>query len=265
MRLLDYDLIISDVDGVVVREEEPIWSNIKALRKFLEAGKRIIFLTNNSGFDRILLARKLNYLGLNVSYKDIITSGVAAIEYMKEKMNIKTVYPVGEEGLIEELKRAGFVVFSTFDAENNVPDAVVMGLDRHCNYDKLSIAMRCIAKGSKFIVTNMDRLWPSMNGLKLGAGALASAIIYALNRQPDFIAGKPNVWMIQVAFRAAGIEKTNSMKVAIVGDQLETDIRMGNELGIDSILVLTGIATLEDVQKSAIKPKYVAKDLSELI
>ncbi|MEM0373628.1 MAG: HAD-IIA family hydrolase, partial [Sulfolobales archaeon] len=258
MKLLDYDLVISDVDGVVIREDEPIWNNIKALRKFLEAGKKVIFLTNNSGFDRVLLARKFNYLGLNISYKDIITSGVAAIEYMKERTNIKTVYPVGEEGLIEELKRSGFTVFSTVEAEEKVPDAVVIGLDRHCNYDKLSVAMRCIFKGSKFIVTNMDRLWPSMNGLKLGAGALASAIIYALNRQPDFIAGKPNPWIIQVALKAVGMDKIpSSMKVIIVGDQLETDIKMAKELGIDSALVLTGISTLKDLEKNAIKPTYV--------
>jgi 4-nitrophenyl phosphatase len=263
MSLLDYELLISDIDGVILREEEPIWNNIKALRSFISSGRRVIYLTNNSGFDRVLLSRKLNYLGLNTKSNDIITSGLAAAIYMKEKTNIKTIFPVGEEGLIEELKNHGFIVLSTREAEENTPDAVVMGLDRHCNYDKLSIAMRCIARGSKFIVTNMDRLWPSMNGLKLGAGALANAIIYALNRQPDFVAGKPNPWMVEVAMRITNIDKIS--KVAIVGDQIETDIKMGAQIGIDSILVLTGISTHLDYEKSAIKPKYVVKDLLELL
>ncbi|TRM84757.1 HAD family hydrolase, partial [Sulfolobus sp. A20-N-G8] len=93
----DYELIISDIDGVVVREGEPIWENIKALRQLKDKGISIIFVTNNSGFSRVLLSRQLSYLGLNVTPNEIVTSGLAAAIYMKEKLkNIKRVFPVGE-------------------------------------------------------------------------------------------------------------------------------------------------------------------------
>lgn len=261
--LNDYELIISDVDGVIVREGEPIWDNIKALRRIQDNGTEIIFVTNNSGFSRILLARQLSYLGFKVTPDMIITSGLAAAIYMKEKLSVKSVFIVGEEGLVEELKNNGFIILSSTEAELYLPDAVVLGLDRLSTYDKLSLAMRCISKGSKFIVTNMDRLWPAKDGLKLGAGALASSIIYALKRDPDFIAGKPNTWMIEVAMRYSNVKNLN--KVLVIGDQLETDIQMGLNIGADTALVLTGISTLADAEKSSIKPKFVVNTLLDLL
>jgi Predicted sugar phosphatases of the HAD superfamily len=261
--VLDYDLIISDVDGVIVREGEPIWENIFAIRKLKEEGKKIILVTNNSGFSRVLLSRQLNYLGLEITPNDIITSGLSAAIYMKRNTKAKSVYVIGEEGLVEEMKNFNFRVLSTEEVEENNPDAVVLGLDRLVTYDKLSTGMRCVARGSMFIVTNMDRLWPSKDGLKLGAGALASSIIYALKREPDFIAGKPNKWIIQVAMELTGIKDLS--KVLVIGDQLETDIKMGNDIGADTVLVLTGISRKEDIEKSSIKPKIVVENLSLLI
>ena len=261
--LNDYQLIISDVDGVIVREGEPIWENIQALRNIQNNGVKVIFVTNNSGFSRILLSKQLSYLGLKVTPDMIITSGLAAAIYMKEKLNVKSVFAVGEEGLIEELKNHGFLVFSNVESERNLPDAVVMGLDRLSTYDKLSLAMRCISKGSKFIVTNMDRLWPAKDGLKLGAGALASSIIYALRRDPDFIAGKPNTWIIEIAMRISSVKKLD--KILVIGDQIETDIQMGYNIGADTALVLTGISTVDDVDRSSVKPKYVVNSLLDLL
>ncbi|EZQ11144.1 HAD-IIA family hydrolase [Candidatus Acidianus copahuensis] len=261
--MLDYDLIISDVDGVVFREGEPIWENIQSIRQMISRGKKVIFVTNNSGFSRVLLSRQLNYVGLDVSSNDIITSALSAAIYMKRKTDIKSVYVIGEEGLVEEMKNFSFQLFSSTDVEVKNPDSVILGLDRLSNYDKISAGMRCIYNGSKFIATNMDRLWPSKDGLKLGAGALAAAIVYALRREPDFVAGKPNKWIIEVAMELASIKDLS--KVLVIGDQLETDIKMGNDIGADTILVLTGISTERDVEKSDVKPTRVVKNLSSIL
>ncbi|MBW9141080.1 MAG: HAD family hydrolase, partial [Candidatus Aramenus sp.] len=147
--LRDYDLIISDVDGVIVREGEPIWENLTVMRRLMEERKKVVFVTNNSGFSRVILARQLNYLGLKVTPNNIITSGLAAAIYMKRHMNVGSVFVIGEEGLIEEMRNFGFKVMYMTEVEENTPDAVVLGLDRLSTYDKLSAGMRCIAKGSK--------------------------------------------------------------------------------------------------------------------
>ncbi len=262
--LTNYDLIISDIDGVILREDVPIWENLEVLKELKRQGKKIVLLTNNSGFSRVLLSRQLRGLGLDVPPEMIVTSGTAAVYYLKEKTNVSTVFVVGEEGLVEEMRSAGFRVLTQEEAEKTRPDAVVLGLDRLSTYDKLSTALRCVHNGALFIVTNMDRLWPAKDGLKLGAGALAYAIIYALRRDPDFIAGKPNLWMLEVAKRVAGID-VNPRKVVLIGDQLETDIKMGLAAGFDTVLVLTGISRKEDIEKTGIRPKYVVNNLKELV
>ncbi|MEM0175120.1 MAG: HAD-IIA family hydrolase [Metallosphaera sp.] len=259
----DYDLIISDVDGVILTEGEPIWENIIPLKKLLDKGKKIIFVTNNSGFSRVLLSRQLTSLGLQAEPKDIITSGLAAVIYMKRMLKVNRAYVIGEEGLVEEVQNAGMEALFTTDAERVNPEAVVLGLDRLVTYDKLSIGMRCISKGAKFIVTNMDRLWPSKDGLRLGAGALASAIIYAIRKEPDFVAGKPNRWIVQVAMEMTGIKDLS--KVLVIGDQLEIDIKMGNDMGADTVLVTTGINKREDVERLGVHPTFLVKNLTELI
>jgi 4-nitrophenyl phosphatase len=261
--LESYDLIISDVDGVILREDVPIRENLEALKELKARGKKIVLVTNNSGFSRLLLSRQLRYLGLDVSVNDIVTSGTATVYYLKEKTSVRTVFVVGEEGLVEELKMAGFQVLTQGEAEKERPDAVVLGLDRLATYDKLSTAMRCVASGSLFVVTNMDRLWPSRDGLRLGAGALASAIIYALRKEPDFVAGKPHEWILEVARKVAGMPDTKN--VVVIGDQLETDIKMGISMGFDTVLVLTGISKREDVERLGIKPTYVVNNLKELL
>ena len=261
--LTGYDLIISDIDGVILREDEPIRENLEVLRELKNQGKRIVLLTNNSGFSRVLVSRQLRGFGLDIPPELIVTSGTATVHYLKEKTKVRTIFVVGEEGLVEELKTAGFQVLRQDEAETHTPDAVVLGLDRLSTYDKLSTALRCVYKGSLFIVTNMDRLWPAKDGLKLGAGALASTIIYALRKEPDFVAGKPNLWMLEVAKRVAGISPNS--RVVLIGDQLETDIKMGLQAGFDTVLVLTGISRREDVEKLGIKPKYIVNNLRELV
>ncbi|BBG25404.1 HAD-IIA family hydrolase [Sulfuracidifex tepidarius] len=263
MNLERYELIISDIDGVLLMEGEPIWENVKAIRELVSNGKKIVLISNNSGFNRVLLSRQLSYLGINIEPSMIITSAVSTAMYLKEKKDVHTTFVVGEEGLSDELRGYGFRVLTMNEANVQLPDSVVIGLDRLSTYDKLSLAMRCIHRGSLFVATNMDRLWPSKEGLKLGAGSLVKAISFSLGKDPDFVAGKPNPWMLEVAMERANIK--DEKKVIIIGDQLETDIKMGNDKGIDTVLTLTGISTMEEVNRSMIKPTYTVSNLLDLI
>jgi len=260
--LEDYDVIFSDVDGVLMKEGEPIEGNLTVIRDLLNLGKRVILVTNNSGFSRVLLSRQLASLGVKIEPRDIITSGVAAAVYLKERLRVNNAFVVGEEGLVEEIRARGIRVLSQEEIRDLVPDSVVVGLDRFCTYEKLSLAMHSVMMGAKFVVTNMDRLWPSKRGFKLGAGALASSIIFSIKREPDFVAGKPNPWILEAAKSSLGIDGEGRM--LIIGDQLEIDVQMGKQMGIDTILVLTGITKEEEVGRSSIRPDLIVSDLRQL-
>jgi len=263
MRLLDYDLILSDIDGVILREGEPIWGNLEGMKRLAEAGKRIILISNNSGLSRVLVSRQLRSLGLIIEPQNVITSGVAAAYYLKNHTSVKTTFVVGEEGLVEELRNFGFLTLSESEASKRGVDGVIVGLDRFVTYERLSLAMKLIKDGALFLATNEDRLWPSKDGFKLGAGALVHAISYSLNRDPDVVVGKPNKWIVETAVQLVGLDLMK--RAVIIGDQLDIDIKMGNQMGIDTVLVLTGLSTEEDAKKALYKPTAVVQEITQIL
>ncbi|WP_331713598.1 HAD hydrolase-like protein [Lentibacillus sp. JNUCC-1] len=51
----------------------------------------------------------------------------------------------------------------------------------------------------------------------------------------------------------------------IVGDRLETDIKMGNDYGIQSVLVLTGITDQAMLDETFEKPRFVLDSIKEVV
>ncbi|BCU68247.1 haloacid dehalogenase [Sulfolobales archaeon HS-7] len=258
-KLKDYELIISDVDGVLIREGEPIYENLQVMSKLRSMGKEVVLISNNSGINRVLLSRLLTSFGLPIEPERIITSAVATAHYLKTRTEVRNVFVVGEEGLINELRNNQFTIIDEKQALERGAEAVVVGLDRFATYEKLSLAARIIKNGAMFIATNADRLWPSKAGLKLGAGALVQAIVFGIKKEPDVITGKPHKWILVPLSSDIKVGKT-----VIIGDQLETDIRLANTLGVDSILVLTGVSSKDELTNSSDDPTIVTNTLLDL-
>lgn len=141
------------------------------------------------------------------------------------------------------------------------PDFVVLGFDKTLTYEKLKKACILLRSGKKYIATHPDVNCPSKEGPIPDAGSIMAAIEASTGRRPDIIVGKPNPLVVEVISRKFNVSKE---KMAMVGDRLYTDIRLGKNAGIVSILVLTGETTLEDLESSGIKPDFVFKSLKEL-
>lgn len=157
--------------------------------------------------------------------------------------------------------------------------AVVVGLDRHFNMLKLSVASMILERSARgaaansssvvrcdFIATNED---PSITigegGYHFpGAGAVVAAVSTAVGRAPDFVCGKPHQLMAKVLLANEGI--TDPARCLMVGDRLTTDIAFGRGMGARTLMVLTGAETLKDVERSpaAIRPEFVAQSAADL-
>lgn len=246
-----------DMDGVVWRGSTPIRDNVEAVKELRSQGFKTVFFTNNSSKTRREYWGKLSTLGINVGVDEVLTSGYLVAEYLVSK-NIKEVFIVGENGLVEELVLKGIHV--VVDAEH--VDAVVVGIDRFLTYEKLSRASRYIRGGALFIATNIDATYPSEKGEEPGAGSIVKALAVASGRDPDFIAGKPNTWVIDYIIGKHGVSKE---EILIVGDRLDTDIELGRRAGIDTVLVLTGVTKPGDERIKEYKPTYVVHNLKELV
>jgi len=245
---------ILDLDGVVYHGRTVIPGACESIDRLRSSGSRVVFLTNNATRTREAIARLLVDMGIPCNAGDVISSAYAVSVYIKEKYGSSTIYPVGEQGLVEELKRAGHII-SEQDA-----DYVVAGLDREFTYKKLTRALDLIMNGAGFIATNNDIMLPTEHGFLPGAGSIVAAIQAASGVVPDVI-GKPNKPIMDVLLREYGMR---SEEYVMVGDRLETDILAGTRAGMRTVLVLTGASGIEDIESLGIRPDTVLDSIADL-
>ena len=232
-----YDSLILDVDGVVWLEGTNIEENIRLIRKAIDEGVRVVFLTNNATRSRKIYSILLSdAIGREISVSQIINSAFSAAEWLKREKGPSRVFPIGEEGLIVELQLAGHLTFGI--TEWRYADVVVVGLDRYITYHKLMAAHKALTRNNAFfLITNRDPAYPVTGGTIPGAGAIVSFLETSTGRKVDHNAGKPGEWILKLALEQAG-RPENPL---LVGDRLDIDIEMGLKAGIDSMLVLTGV------------------------
>ena len=244
---------ILDLDGVIHRGSNPIDGAVGAVNRLQDRAK-VLFLTNNSTRSRSVVAARLDAAGIRCGEGDVITAGYAAAVYIRKRYGASTVYPIGEAGLIEELKAEGHVISE--DAE-----FVVVGLDRDLNYEKLRIGLQNITNGARFIATNTDPVLPTEDGFVPGAGAIVSALETASGESP-LVIGKPNQPIMDIVIDHLGLDAS---ECTVVGDRLDTDILAGIRCGMRTVLVLTGVETRDSLERSDIEPDLVIESITELL
>jgi glycerol-1-phosphatase len=251
-----YDAFLFDLDGVLYRGEEPIPRAIEAVSALQEAGRGIAFVTNNSARTPVAVAARLDRLGFTASPAEVVTSAAPTARLLAGR-GCRSAFVVGEDGLRGALAQAGIEVLPGEPAE---VDAVVVGWDRGADYAALRTASILVDRGAAFVGTNPDPSFPAADGSRWpGAGALLAAIATTTDASPEIV-GKPNPPLYLEARERAG-----GGRPLVIGDRLDTDIAGAVALGWDSLLVLTGIVRLEDLESSTVTPTYVADDLSILI
>lgn len=247
-RLKKIKVCALDMDGTIYLGQRLFPFTEDFLKGLEQAGKRFVFLTNNSSKNADDYYRKLTGMGLEVKKEQVYTSGDATIEYLKSINPAARIYLMGTKSLISDFENAGFIL-----TEDN-PDFVVLGFDLDFCYERFDKAARMIRNGVPFVATHPDYNCPMEGGDMIpDCGAMSAAFTAATGVSPKVI-GKPNAEMLNGILRRAGIQKD---ELCIMGDRLMTDIRMGQDFGILSILVLTGEAKIEDIEPSGVTPDVV--------
>lgn len=246
---------IIDMDGVLYRGQ----TCLPGAKAFLQTLQReslpYVLLTNNSTLTVAQYVEKLGRMGIEVAPECIMTSAVATALYLAERAKPETpIYMIGEGGLEEALRSQDFVL------TDQSPEYVVVGLDSDVTYEKLSTATLAIRAGAVFIGTNPDRTIPSERGLEPGAGAILAAIEAATDTSPQIV-GKPQPGVFETALRKLN---TNLDETMMVGDRLETDIVGGVQAGLQTILVLTGATSRDDLPDAEVKPDMVFDSLEQV-
>ncbi len=258
----EINFFLLDMDGTFYLGDTLLEGAVEFLQTLKEQGKDYCFLTNNSSQSARAYLRKLTRLGLQVERKNIVTSTDVLIYYLQDIKPGALLFPVGTKYFEQELIQAGFELIFAFD-ETAPVDYVVVGFDTSLDYAKLFAACRYLRSGIPYIASHPDFNCPLENGVYMpDCGAIIEFLKASTGIEPAEIVGKPNPLVVKMLTEKLGLEKKS---MAMVGDRLYTDIRLGLNSGIVSILVLTGESTREDAVNGEIKPDYIFPGIKDLL
>ena len=257
--LLDQvDGLVCDLDGVLYRGERPIPGAVDAVHALRARGLHLVFCTNNSATPRGRYVEKLAALGVLVEPADLINSAELVGAALHERgFAGRRALVVGGEGIREAVARAGLRLLG--DDESGA-DVVAVGRDKSFDFAMLHRAAREIRSGAAFLAANADPAYPSEKGVEPGAGALVAAIEVASGRAPE-VFGKPYLPMM----KAAAARFSPGSRLAVVGDQPETDLAGGRAMGWRTILVLSGVTDEATAATLEPPPDLVVADLGTLL
>ena len=245
---------ICDMDGVIYHGNRLLPGVKEFVQWLYDEDKAFLFLTNSSRYTPKELQQKLARMGLDVSEDHFYTSALATAAFLKEQAPGCSVFAIGEAGLLNALYDAGITM-------NDVnPDYVVVGEGRSYSLDTLTKATNLVLAGAKLIGANSDVSGPIENGIAPACRALVAPIEMATGTQAYFC-GKPNPLMMRTGLRML---HCHSAEAVMVGDRMDTDVISGMESGMTTVLVLSGVSTLEALKTYAYRPSIVLSGVGDI-
>ncbi len=250
---------IFDLDGTIYLGDDVIEGAPEAIQRLKERGDKVAFLTNKSIARRTDYVEKLSKLGIEVTLNEVINSNYITALYLKNILKSgEKVYVIGEQPLFDELLEQGITV-TTNPKEASY---VILGWDRQFTYDKINDAFQAWKLGAKIIATNPDRTCPIDGGEIPDCAAMIGALKYVINEPIEEIIGKPSELMASYVLKE--ILELPAESCYMVGDRLETDIKMANDVGMSSVLVMTGITSEEMLEDTQHQPRYVLPSVAAI-
>ena len=246
---------ICDMDGVIYHGSRVLDGVTDFINWMIENNKKFVFLTNSAERTPHELSMKLERMGLNVSPDHFYTSAMATAEFLNSQKPGCTAYVIGEAALTKALYDRQIYM-------NDVnPDYVVVGETRTYSFEKIEKAIELVLKGAKLIGTNPDITGPTEKGIMPATGALIAPIEIATGKKAYFV-GKPNPLMLRHGLKTLGC---HSADIAFIGDRMDTDIIAGIESNIDTVLVLSGVTSIEDIDRFPYRPKHIINGVGDTV
>ena len=163
--------------------------------------------------------------------------------------------------LDEKARDAAALENEGFILDDKHPDFVFIGLDKDATYQSYSKALSLALNGAKIIGTNNDRILAKPGGFEVGNGSVVDMFEYATCQKSPRI-GKPNRPILDLCLNHFHLTKD---EIVLLGDNLETDIKLGYEQNIETVLVQTGVHKKEDIERLQIYPTHVVDTLMDLV
>lgn len=250
-------LWLFDMDGTIYEEDTVFDGTLDLLQAIVDNGGRYVFITNNSSKSVVDYVKKVNRLGIEADTDNFFTSAQATILYLKQNYPRTKVYCQGTNSLVKELKDAGIDVTAKVESV----DVALVGFDMELTTEKLRNTCEILStQNVVYLATNPDWVCPVSFGFIPDCGSICGMIKNATSKWPIFI-GKPEPTMVDIVRKKYGI---SAEETVVVGDRLYTDIATGLNAGVTAVCVLTGEATVEEIENGDIKPTLTFKSVADI-
>ncbi len=245
---------ICDMDGVIYHGNRLVPGVKEFVDWLYRENKKFMFLTNASGRSPKELQQKLDRMGLDIDESHFYTSALATAKFVNNQSPGCSAYVIGDPGLFNALYDAGITI-------NDVnPSYVIVGETSNYNYESICTAVRLVRGGAKLIGTNSDITGPSETGIIPACKALVAPIEVATGKTAYYV-GKPNPLMMRSCLRRLDV---HSDEAVMIGDRMDTDIISGIESGLDTVLVLSGVTDMAEVNQFPYRPRLILGSIAEI-
>lgn len=250
-------LFLLDMDGTIYLDEQLFDGTLDLLDYVKSIGGRYIFLTNNSSRGTESYIEKLGRLGIKAEPEDFVTSADATVWYLNRTYPAETKYYVcGTMSLKNMFRAAGILVTE----KQEEADVLILGYDTELTYEKLTDSVKLINRGVPYIATHPDLVCPVSYGSAPDCGSVINMLETCTGKRP-LVIGKPQPEMVYLAMQKTGF---GPQETCVTGDRIYTDVACGVNAGIDSVFVLSGEGTREDIGRFKITPAYVFDNVREI-
>ena len=241
-------LFVFDMDGTIYLGGIPFDFAVRFINNLREAGKRILFFTNNASHSPEFYLDKLTRLGFSPTMDEICTSGNVTAAFLQRKREGGKVYLLGTPELYDQFVSYGIDMVNDRDGkwDGREADITVTSFDTTLTYEKLTVACDFIRGGAEYLCTHPDFNCPTETGFIPDSGAIAACVTASTGVTPTYF-GKPYRETVEMISEITGAAKEDMI---IFGDRLYTDIATGRRHGITAALVLTGETKIEDVESA---------------
>lgn len=248
------EALLLDLDGTLYQDDAPIEGSPEAIRRLRDRGIPVRYLTNTTRFSRRQLVQRMGQMGFQVREEELFTAPVAAADWLR-KNEIERVLLCLPDAVGEQ-------EFSEFDRDTVAPEAVVVGdLGEAWTFSRLNRAFRALLDGAALVALQKNRYWSTEGGLTLDAGPFVAALEYAAD-VPAVVVGKPSAEFFVLAVESLGVRPS---RIAVVGDDIENDVRGAQKAGLRGALVRTGKFRQEQLDHGTVLPHDIAGSLAELV
>jgi len=246
--------LLIDLDGVLYMGGRPLLGAREAIAYLTDKKYTFRFISNTTRKCRKTISEQLSAMGFAIPREYIFTPPQAAITYMKKTG--KNHFHLLTTGDVDR----DFMDIGPRD-NSGKPDYVIIGdAGDAITYDSLNTAFRHIMDGAELIALEKDRYWMAHDGLSLSAGPFVSALEFATGKQA-IVMGKPSRSFFDLALQNMNLPPG---QVAMVGDDIYTDIAGAQDAGMTGILVRTGKFRKEILQDSPIRPDAIIDSIANL-